>query len=146
LYHKRRPLSLLLPCDEPKANETVVGMRELTWQEVLFAAAVGLVLAYVAWYVAHRIRSPVGQNDDPAGAFVERFYFGPNPVRVIEMTKHEAAKEAVPDAAPPAAAVPPSRAQIAAAEVPKQARGAVDICLRHHMRRVEVGRGWRCRK
>jgi hypothetical protein len=127
-------------------------MRELTWQEVLFAAAVGLVLAYVAWYVAHRVNPPVVQNDDPARAFVERFYFGPKPVRLIEMAKHDPAKDAVPDAAPPAfgpkqvAAPLPPQTQIAASEVPKQARGAVDICSRHHMRRVEHGRGWRCRK
>jgi hypothetical protein len=134
-------------------------MRELTWQEVLFAAAVGLVLAYVGWYLAHRIRPPVVQGDDPAGAFVERFYFGPKPVRVIEIAKHEP-KESVPNAAPPAlgpkqviAPLPsvklPSlrtQAQIAAAEVPRQARGAVDVCSRHHMRRVDAGRGWRCRK
>jgi hypothetical protein len=127
-------------------------MRELTWQEVLFAAAIGLVLAYVGWYLAHRIRPPVVQGDDPARAFVERFYFGPKPVRVIEMAKPT--KEVVPNdsgssfrnAAPPVTAPLLSRAQIAAVEVPKQARGAADICSRHHMRRVEHGRGWRCRK
>jgi hypothetical protein len=121
-------------------------MRDLTWQDVLFAAAVGLVLAYVGWYLAHHTKLPAVQDDKPARNFSERFDFGPRPVRVIEMAKHEPAKEPVPDAAPPATAPLPSRAQMAAAEVPKQARGAVDICSRHHMRRVEHGRGWRCRK
>lgn len=121
-------------------------MRDLTWQDVLFAAAVGLVLAYVGWYLAHRVRLPVVQDDKPARNFSERFDFGPRPVRVIEMAKHEPAKEPVLDAAPSVTAPLPSRAQIAALPVPKQARGAVDVCSRHHMRRVEYGRGWRCRK
>jgi hypothetical protein len=127
-------------------------MRELTWQEVLFAAAVGLVLAYAAWYVAHRVKPPVVQNDDPARAFVERFYFGPRPVRVIEMAKHEPANcpswnilRCVADVTANDADVY-AKVKVTAAEVPNQARGAVDICSRHHMRRVEHGRGWRCRK
>jgi hypothetical protein len=204
-------------------------MRELTWQEVLFAAVIGLVLAYVGWYLAHRIRPSVVQGDDPARAFVERFYFGPRPVRVIEMTKpsapskHEPAKEVVPNdsgtfrnAAPPVTAPLLSRAmpradinnvrpqtscdasktftsasrrnitclrlpghvpdftgltsgsdsgtrshdaavladrprteirnQMASSSNDADVYAKVNICSRHHMRRVEHGRGWRCRK